>query len=111
MDAHFPARMDKQLMEVGQALGLHIRRSSAESSGRRLRARWPRWTIALALAGSRRSRWKRKPGWHGCRAGRRKSWVIRMNCGPRGCSPATLASTVPPKGNRAWRTWKWPSRK
>jgi hypothetical protein len=23
MDAHFPARMDKQLMEVGQALGLH----------------------------------------------------------------------------------------
>src|SRR5258708_10231699 len=30
------------------------------------------------------------------------SWVIRMNCGPRGCSPATLASTVPPKGTRAW---------
>ena len=23
-----------------------------------------------------------------------------MNCGPRGCSPATLASTVPPKGTR-----------
>src|SRR5882724_362878 len=27
-----------------------------------------------------------------------------------GCSPATLASTVPPKGTRAWRTRKWPSR-
>jgi hypothetical protein len=38
------------------------------------------------------------------------SWVIRMNCGPRGCSPATLASTVPPKGTCAWRTRKWPSR-
>ena len=33
-----------------------------------------------------------------------------MNCGPRGCSPATLASTVPPKGTRAWRTRKWPWR-
>jgi hypothetical protein len=33
-----------------------------------------------------------------------------MNCGPRGCSPATLASTVPPKSTRAWRTRKWPSR-
>jgi hypothetical protein len=32
------------------------------------------------------------------------------DCGPRGCSPATLASTVPPKSTRAWRTRKWPSR-
>ena len=28
------------------------------------------------------------------------------NCGPRGCSPAMLASTVPPKGTRAWQIWR-----
>src|ERR1017187_787575 len=26
-----------------------------------------------------------------------------MNCRPRGCSPATSASTVPAKGTRAWQ--------
>jgi hypothetical protein len=52
-----------------------------------------------------------------------KAWLKSLSCRkakelgypyelwtPRGCSPATLASTVPPKGTRAWRTRKWPSR-
>ncbi|KRR11597.1 hypothetical protein CP49_18395 [Bradyrhizobium valentinum] len=41
---------------------------------------------------------------------RKKESGYPHECGPRGCSPATLASTVPPKGDSAWRTRKWPSR-
>ena len=88
---------------VGQALGLH--HQTVQRCVERAVVEDPTM-IALGLAGSLRSRWKRKPGWHRCRAGRRRNWVIRTNCGPRGCSPAMLASTVPPKGTRAWQIWR-----
>jgi len=57
--------------------------------------RWPRWTIAPALAGSLRSRWKRKPWLTSLSCRRRRSWVIRMNCGHAAARPPRSRARPP----------------
>ena len=49
---------DPSFFAVGQALDCITRRSSAALSGPLLKVRWLRWMIALAPAGSQRSRLK-----------------------------------------------------
>ena len=91
---------------VGQALGLHhqtvqrcVERAVAEGPMAALDDRpRPGREPSITL--------EAKAWLTSLRAGRRRNWAIRTNCGPRGCSPAMLASTVPPKGTRAWRTWR-----
>ena len=82
---------------VGQALGLHhqtvqrcVERAVAEDPMAALDDR-PRPgrepSITLEAKG------------HRCRAGRRRNWVIRTNCGPRGCSPANAREHGPAEGH------------
>ena len=80
------------------AWGCTTRRCSVASNGRWSKVRWPRWTIALALVGSRRSLSKPRHGWCRRRVGRRRTWAIRTNCGQRGFWPVTLASMDRRKG-------------
>src|ERR1700758_4995213 len=46
------------------------------------------------------SRPRRKPGWWRWHAGRPRSWVIPMSCGPPGCSPRLPVNTDRPPGLR-----------
>jgi hypothetical protein len=81
-------REDPSFFAVGRALGLHhqtVQRCVERRS-----------TIALAPAGSRRSRSQPSLGWCRWRAGKRRTWAIATNCGRQGFSPAMPA--VPDDG-------------
>ena len=90
---------DSPFFAVGQALGLH--HQTVQRCVERAVAEGPMAAL------DDRPRPGREPDDH---AGSEslvdiavvKGAGFRMNCGPRGCSPATLASTVPPKGTCAW---------
>ena len=86
---------------VGQALGVHhqtvqrcVERAAVEGpivalDDRPRPGREPTITV------------KPRRGWCRWRAGRRRTWAIRTNCGQRGFWPVTLASMDRRKGTRA----------
>jgi hypothetical protein len=70
------------------------------------KARWRPWTIARARARSRRSRSKPRHGWGRWHAGRRRTSVIRTNCGRRGFSLAMPVSMGRRRSTLASPTWR-----
>src|SRR6476660_6498985 len=89
----------------GKELGSTIRRFSAAWSGRWPMGRWRPSRIDHGRAKNRSSRRRPKPGWCRWRATRPRSTAIRMSCGPRGCWPATRASTARPVGTNVSPSW------